>query len=448
MKRLRFPMPALAFACLFVFTAASAQDQKAANVLYMDFPIPDMSSFSLMGVGPNRVARPAGAKEFSADLLGIAQAGGKENSPAIALEWAPFQTFDRNYVGDSRDKAYDRYKRSFFRRNVQLSLAAVDDSTAARIAVGLSFVLYDHSDPSRDPAFAKGILAAAQASQEGPSAITSLQVQGTLIRDFQHNVLNPAFQRLGLHIISDTVLYRLFNFEAGRLSKDSISAEIGRKFAARLGYTRRSGHPKEKDVDRLILDYYPVLNEIIALKHKDQQAFARLMDEERERYIRARWNAGVLKMGLGNIWYSPGFTWSHLQHNKFSAFLSWGFPFWRWGQGILHTQYIYTYTGEVRDQSSWLIGGRIIAGSNRVHGTVEGAFQTNAVVRYLSGRVPDDASSVRATAGIELRLYDGLWIELAAGVHGPYYDFSRYDDILIFGNVKYTFKQSHRFSIR
>lgn len=414
----------------------------------MDFPIPDMTSFSVVGAGPNRVARPAGAKEFSAGLLGIAQTGGRENSPGIAMEWAPFITFNKNYISQGRDKTFDNYKRSQFARNLQLSFAAMDDSTASRIVLGLSFVVYDHSDPSRDPAFAKRLLTAAQASQESPSAITSQQVQATLIRDFQQNHLNPAFEKLGLNVIGDTLLYRLFNFEATRANNDSIIIDIERRFAARLGYTRGSGNPKEKEVKQVARDYIPALNEIIALRNRDEQAFARLIDEDRERYTKSHWNRGILKIGLGNIWYSPDFTWSHLQHNKFSSFLTWGFPFGKWGQGILYTQYTYTYTDEVVDQSSWLVGGRIVAGSYKVHGTLEGALQTNNSPRFLQGVHRDDASSVRATAGIEVRLFDGLWVALALGVHGPYYDFSEFTDILTFANVKYTFKKASRFSLR
>src|SRR4051812_11169208 len=86
--------------------AFSQDSVKVLDALYHDFSIPDASAFSLLGITPNKVTRPSSAKEVSASLLNIAE-GGSNISPGIALEWAPFTTFDKRYIKiDSTIKIY------------------------------------------------------------------------------------------------------------------------------------------------------------------------------------------------------------------------------------------------------------------------------------------------------------------------------------------------------
>ena len=126
--------------CLFA-VAVQAQEQKAASALYTDLPIPDMSSFSLLHVNPYKIARPAGAKEFAADVLCIAKSDVTNAVPGIALEWAPYQTFDRNRISGDKNQVFTSYRQSLVLRNLQLSFAGVQDSFASRLSAGVSFVI-------------------------------------------------------------------------------------------------------------------------------------------------------------------------------------------------------------------------------------------------------------------------------------------------------------------
>lgn len=422
--------------CLYAVTAR-AQHPKAASVLYTDLPVADMPAFSLLHVNPYKIARPAGAKEFSAAVLCVAKSDVSNAIPGIALEWAPYQTFDNNRLNRGSDSAFTTYKQSLVLRNLQLSFGASQDSFANRMAAGLSFVIFDNSDPTRNPRFAKSMLTMMQAGMAGR---TSREAQTILQDDFRRQRLDPAFQQMGLSPVADSLLYRLFNFEAAQLNRDSVHIAIGRRFGFRLGFDRGFDTPKERAVNKLIDDYLHVLEKVIILRSQDPQVLVKLVEEEQNKFVSTHWNAGVLKVGLGNIWHAPDFNWSHVQSYKFSSFASWAFRVGPWGQGILFAQYSHTYAKDVKYRSSWVYGGRAVAGNYWIHGSVEAALHTRTYSRFF-GRTRTDVNTVRGTLGVEIRAARGLWLEVAVGMNGPYSDFAKNDGLVVTGNLKYTFKE-------
>jgi hypothetical protein len=422
--------------CLFAIRAR-AQDPKAASVLHTDLPIADMSAFTLLHVNPYKIARPAGAKEFSAAILCIAKSDVSNAIPGIALEWAPYQTFDNNRLSRGSDKAFAAYKQSRILRNLQLSFAAAQDSFANRMAAGLSFVIFDNSDPSRHPGFATSMLTMMEAGIAGRS---SQEAQMILQDDFRHERLDPFFQQMGLNPETDSLLYRLFNFQAAQLNSDSVRVVIGRRLGARLGFDRGFDTPKERAVNKLTDDYLQVLEKVITLRQQDPQVLKKLIEEERNKFARQHWNAGALKAGIGNVWYAPDFNWSHIQTNKFSSFVSWAFRVGPWGQGILFAQYTQTYTQDVKHRSSWVYGGRAVGGNYWIHGSIEAALHTRTYGR-LFGRTRNDINTIRGTIGVEVRAARGLWAEAVIGLNGPYSDFAKNDGVWLAGSLKYTFKR-------
>jgi hypothetical protein len=427
----------LLLSCLIAIRL-QAQDRKAADVLYTDLPIADLSAFTLMHVNPYKIARPAGAKELAASLMCIAKSDVSNAIPGFAIDWAPYQTFDGNRMHGNRDTILAAYRKSLILRNLQLSFGGAQDSFASRLAVGISFVIFDHSDPSNDPQFAKSVLALMQG---GARNHTPQETQQLLQDDFRRDQLDPFFEQQGLSPMTDSLLYRLFSFETGSLSQDSIRAAIGRKFGARLGFDRGFDTPKEHEVNKLIDHYLEVLQEITNLRQQDRQVLAILIAEKRKQFLREHWNAGILKIGLGNSWFAPDYNWSHLESNKFSVYAAWGIKAGKWGQGILFGQYARTFSQDIaeRNRTSWVYGGRVIAGNYWVHGTIEAAFHTHTYGR-LFGKIRNDVNTIRGAAGVEARVTNGLWVQVSVGVNGPYSDFAKNDGVVLAGALKYAFK--------
>lgn len=428
---------ALLLLCLSAITLP-AQDHQAADVLYTERPIADPPAFTIMHVNPYKIARPAGAKEFAISAICIAKSDVSSAIPGFAIDWAPYQTFMRYSVKRNRDTAFTSYRKSLILRNLLLSYGGAQDSFASRKAVSLSLVIFDKSDPSNDPAFAKSMLALIQV---GTKRDTAREAQRILQDDFRQDHLDPFFAQEGFSPMTDSLLYRLFNFQAGRINRDSIRADIGRKFGARMGFDRGFDTPKEHRVNKLIDAYLQALEKVAILREQDQQVLAVLIAEKRRQFLREHWNAGVLKIGVGNTWYAPDFNWTHLQFNKFSAYVSWGIRIGKWGQGILFAQYAKTFTEDVveKNSSSWVYGGRLIAGNYWIHGTVETAFHTHTYSRFF-GKIRNDVNTVRGAAGIELRLAKGLWMQLTGGLNGPYSDFAKNDGVVLAGGLKYAVK--------
>lgn len=428
---------ALLLLCLSAITLA-AQDRKAADVLHTELPIADPSAFIIMHVNPYKIARPAGAKEFAISGMCIAKSDISSAIPGFAMDWAPYQTFARYNINENRDTVFSSYRKNLILRNLLLSYGAAQDSFASRKAVGLSLVIFDKSDPSNDPQFAKSMLALLPV---GTKAHTTQEALKILQDDFRQDQLDPFFQQQGFSPVADSLLYRLFSFQAGRLNRDSIRADIGRKFGARMGFDRGFDSPKEYKVNKLIDAYVQALEKVAILREQDQQILKILIEEKRKQFLREHWNAGVLKIGAGTTWYAPDFNWSHLQFNKFSAYASWGVRLARWGQGILFAQYAKTYTEDVAEQSStsWVYGGRVIAGNYRIQGTVEAAFHTHTYSRFF-GKIRNDVNTIRGAAGIEARLVKGLWVQLTCGLNGPFTDFARNDGLVLAGALKYAIK--------
>jgi hypothetical protein len=426
----------LLLSCLTAITL-QAQDRKAVDVLYTDLPIADLSAFTLMQVNPYKIARPAGARELAASIMCIAKSDVSNAIPGFAIDWSPYQTFDGNRMHANRDTVFAAYRKSLILRNLQLSFGGAQDSFASRVAVGLSFVIFDHSDPSNDPQFAKSVLALMQGGAKGH---TPEETQQLLQEDFRRDHLEPFFEQQGLSPVGDSLLYRLFSFETGRLSEDSIRAAIGRKFGARMGFDRGFDTPKEHAVNKLIDHYLEVLQEITSLR-QDRQVLAILIAEKRKQFLRERWNAGILKIGLGNSWFAQDYNWSHLETNRFSAYASWGIRAGKWVQGILFGQYARTFSDDIaeKNKTSWVYGGRVIAGTYRIQGTIEAAFHTHTYGR-LFGKIRNDVNTIRGAAGVEVWIAKGLWAQLSVGVNGPYSDFAKNDGVVLAGALKYAFK--------
>jgi hypothetical protein len=116
------------------------------------------------------------------------------------------------------------------------------------------------------------------------------------------------------------------------------------------------------------------------------------------------------------------------------------FPIGASGQGIVQVQYRSGLDPEEPERSSGSIGGRLLIGNSRNRLSLEG----------IVDRVDDKGARAnswrgRLTAGTELRIADGFWLEVAAGseFHGP----EGKSAVVSLANLKYTFRTKPRFVI-
>jgi len=173
-----FP-PALAFLCLLAAPLPAAAGDAAATPardVEVDVPVPESPAFTVLGLNPQAVERPASSRAFAMSLLngvdprGVLQVG-------LAVDARP------GLLLAGRRLTLQDYRRSFWKRllaNAQLSLAtaqAASPDRGIRAALGVRLPLWDEGDPRRnaelDACFdaAIGLLPSWNPLTAGPAAV-------------------------------------------------------------------------------------------------------------------------------------------------------------------------------------------------------------------------------------------------------------------------------------
>lgn len=125
------------------------QTIKRANV---DLAVPESPAFTVLGLTPQTVVRPASPREFATSLLNGFDKDGNFQS-GIALDTVPFLLFAGNNLTINEYRRPGNYLTRLLART-QLSFAAVkgatDDDPSVRMSLGLQATLYDKGDPRLD----------------------------------------------------------------------------------------------------------------------------------------------------------------------------------------------------------------------------------------------------------------------------------------------------------
>jgi hypothetical protein len=432
------------FLLLFCCQSGYSQDSlKVLDALYSDFSIPDASAFSLLGINPSKITRPSSTKELASALVNAASSG-KSISPGIAIEWAPMLTFDRRFIkNDSINRIYkdfEHYSKTFFQRNLQLSFATVQDSGGSKVALGLSFVIFDKSDPKNNKQYALNLI---EKTTEALSKLSNLNDKRSAFATYK----SSAFRNLGIDIVKDEAFYingpcQSSDFDKHDLvlSKDSIS----KLFIDKLKLPK--GDIKEKTVDTLVtkfIDTYIIYQRIV---NSDRTALLKIIQTEQEKYKKDNWNASILKFGIGQIWNSYDNAWQNLQSKKLTAYGALALKIKKWGQVVVLGQGGYNYDTDSINLAQVTFGVRLLVGKNNLHGSLEFGDQYNAF-KTSETRPEKDQNILRSTVGIEFKINEGLWIEFAIGVTGNSIDFQKKASMLSLANIKYTFKKEARFKL-
>jgi hypothetical protein len=126
------------------------KDNKLNVVSDEDLAVPESPAFTVLGLTPQTVTRPATPKEFASSLLnGVDEHGNFQSG--LALDAVPFLVF----AGDS--VSLYRYNRNYMLRllsRTQTSFATTkgtgDDDKSIRLALGLHMTVWDKGDPRAD----------------------------------------------------------------------------------------------------------------------------------------------------------------------------------------------------------------------------------------------------------------------------------------------------------
>lgn len=387
---------------------AAAEDSTSVDSYYIDFAIPDLAAYTLLGVGNNVVSRPGGIKELSASLLQTATAGGTI-APGVAIEWSPAQTLG--------SRSLLEYKQ--WRDALSISIATVQDTSGTRFAWGFRWVPVDRSNPltneylhrdavqllssAMDPELRRELL---KDALKTISAVTdNKQIIESVLATLQPRYVTNAEHPVAVGVLYEDLLDILAT--GGITVSDDKRSEL-RQLA-------------ERSVQLSV----PFDENILAARKR--------------RFRAEHWNAASLQLVAGGTSRSADSKWKSLTTDEYSVFAGMAYPLKTFGQVIIHAQGTWIH-GDRPDHSRYSVGGRALVGNSKHRASLEGMY-TDA----KSDIADRDGKASRYTLGFEFKLGNGLWLELAAGAQKRVGEDAA--DVLTLGNLKYALQRDRRFDI-
>jgi hypothetical protein len=406
-----------------VYAQGSAPKPRTLDDYYIDFAVPDFPALTLLGFTPNKISRPGTLKELSVSFLTLAN-DVSTISPGLAVAWAPIQTF--------RPRSVDDYKKDFLRR-LALSFATAKQSSGTDVGMGVRLMWMDHADPVFSSEFDKIL-----------NSVDNIVVNNTIARQAFFTSVEPFINdlissRTKDPNVKDQMLASLldpdWNIEAppNPPTVESQTVRVHQHFDTLAKQQGLKGlDAAEVGAVRLLAGRYL------------EASFARppvrlnVLVEAKKQYREQHWNAAAAQMDFGYAASSGDSTWSQLKSKSLGGLVSGTVPLGPSGQlvGQVHVRgRVGTQSGERRFVSA---GGRVLFGSSTKRLSAEALLAST-----LTTAASSSERTSRVTVGTELRLTEGLWLEVALGSESRIG--ANGSSMLSVAGVKYAFRQEPRF---
>ncbi|WP_422358850.1 hypothetical protein [Reichenbachiella sp.] len=428
------------------FSAFSQGEDIKIEDLYVDFAIPDISSFSLLGIEEDKISRPGNINKLAVQLKELVPFN--TITPGVAVEFSPWLLIKKDVNASSN---LDQYRKPL--QGLQFNFATANDSVGSHVGLGLRWVIFDDSDPLKNQNLEKEILSLV-GDLDPASVVIKAQGYNSTVDSFRdnlfksYNVTKPEDMviidgYLKNHLSSPGSQSKLLNDNATLVDiQDSLSS----KYSITL-----SSNEKE-ELKELIVAY----NRIV-MSYVDRDAliesYSKKVKEFKEKWLAEQWNAKAAHIAMGTAWNSADTTWSNLSKDVFTAFggLSWPLQFSPSdkikGQAILQTLWRKSYDDSKVEESYFSIGSRILLGNSERRISAEYLFSKSKNRDQIDGMptMMDDIKVYRGTLGWEMKVAKGTWFELAGGfrkVEG------KGAEITSFSTIKYAFNGKSRFDTK
>ena len=388
---------------------------------FIDFAVPDLSAFTMLGVDGSRVSRPGNVRELAVALQnGFGTSGTLEQG--LGLEVAPF------WVAKSPDVVGD-YNGIVHRFSVSAATLKANDTT--RVGFGFRWVPIDHADPYDSEELRQALLEGLQEAMS--EAVTPAERNALTKRvfDFADSTAIEDTNVVALSTAFDVIDLKKSTESEKAASLIAVGGVDGRVKAILDAEGIVLSDAQRDTLDALVRDYTA-----LATKHINYDAESTASKEiakRREAFRDTMWNAFSLQLASGATVATPGdvdfgFSWS--------SFVGVSLPLiHRYGQFLVHGQ----LDVPLEDSSDVrvAVGGRLILGSASNRFSLEGLWGSND--ERLTGE-----SSYRITVGGEFRLSEGTYLELATGVNLPDEGGS---NLITLGSIKYAIGKERRYGL-
>jgi hypothetical protein len=481
----------------------ATEDTIALNGLYGNLEPATQIASSLLGVGAQSVSTPGGLQDVSLSVL-----QSFSNFPAkgsgVGIEFSPVQLWEKtHYQPTKRDSAVARilgmkplqrdtvayrslaeYRRTFWRRGFVLSAASVSDSIAGRLAGGVSYTFGTRQlDPFTARGYSEALTVNIQNQLTSKRGIAKVNAINAGFIKQRRIAIDLAMRDAGLQLssfnssndyskfldpITDQTLAlpQLNSTNPTDTSATALLAKYGSTGQLRKQITEYLGRqkileltPEQENlfVNSLEKNLFSELRQAVM----DYQTAAKplfqdvglLLKTAAQDFERRNWNAPLLQIGTGYVWRSPDHSWNALAGESFHGFLraatrpgkSWG-ELAQHAQVVGNLQYVHHALDSLRQQV--LVGVRVLVGNERIRLSAESSWKYQAY-REREGKTHAADVVKRYTVGVETRVADNLWLEIAIGrtnasPTGPIGDKA---GMLALADLKYGFRSRRRFVV-
>lgn len=396
-----------------------AEPADSLDHLFIDFSVPDLAAFTLIGVNGSQISRPGNVRELSVALNNSLTAAG-DPAQGVGIEVAPTRVLDPARTVDEYHGLRDRFT---------LSFGTLREGDTTRLGIGFRWVPVDGADPYESRALRDRVVAALQASQD--EGLT------TELKNAFHNDVRP-FLLVDLDGAAHAqTLIPLFDLNALGDVPDPLTEAVAFERAERvldaLGISRTAA---QRETLRSFARRFAALVRLARSVDADADLEARIVAVKKA-FRDSTWNAFSLQFAAGVT--ARSLRADDLRAETFSAFTGLTLPVTRRGQLIVHGQLslpfdddaLTTYDDGLRAS----LGGRLLVGSATKRFSLEALYGTN------DPRLDGDTNT-RFTVGAEFRLSEGVYLELATGLDDPERSAARF---LTLGALRYALRQDHRF---
>ncbi|CAN5314320.1 hypothetical protein BH10BAC1_BH10BAC1_14950 [soil metagenome] len=406
------------FLCLF-FLSSSLLAQKDTAVLddyYIDFTPPDLSAFQLLGTSQNEVARPSSLKELTTGIMAFNNKG--EIAPGVALEWSP------GYTISGRQPNISDYRTNYLLYAIQITGATASDSTGTNAAFGLKWTPVNKTDIINDKLFGKQIMIALN------KRLGKLLSQSDSLQD---ELTQYIAKKLNIKREIDPEKYLLVMnlFPSGI---NSESQEINKQFVKSALDSMNIKFP-DKDLDYFVKFY----NQIILGNRTDSEELAATLKSIKEKWLQDHWNSSVFLLSAGLKMNSTDSRWDGLKSQKIVGCINYAYPLGKVAQNIWQIKNNYYVSGDTINKNEFYVGTRLLIGNQSTRFSIEGSY--NNYTSKISSR---NDERLKVTVGLEFKLSDGLWFEIAGGIDQSVKTGSKPVSIGS-GNFKYALQKKRRF---
>ncbi len=409
---------------LFVLLTHAATGQTASGAapkiddFYTDFPTTDQLFPDLIGGGDD-VSRPSTIKDLVATVAPKFDRKGRLN-PGLTVGANFYKIFGNDGL-PAEDISWIHERWLSLLRNHEFAFSTSQDSNKVRAGIGLQINFIDEGDPVDNGELRTAI----QGALRNAAVTASTQLYYT-ISHYQEMIRaavagNQSSNAKDLIIIDrlESTVWdgrskpeHLTAESQAKRFRDSIEKIVSDPTKRQTILDRLNQSPLREQLHDLSVDYVFDL-----LEHQRATPKTITVQQIKDSLINAKWNARKLFGGIGMTAFSNDSLLKNFMSEHLVTGIGCAQPMLDVGQIILQ----YHYTKSLREgldlAERSAIGGRILVGS---------AKQRLSVLLLWSSQIAHDSTGItyettrrlKYTFGVEFKVADGSWLELAAGSDG------------------------------